>query len=81
MGRLVRRAKRKTLLYLSKPEIRNRLDGPKSDCKSMGVLSSAIAHTSRNFEQIPQNSNQRLAKGYVARGKGKNYQKMGIKYL
>ena len=81
MCQLVRRAKSKTLIYLFKPGIRHRLDGPISDCKSVGVLSSAIAHTSRNFEQIPQNSNQRLAKGYVACGKDKNYQQMGIKYL
>ena len=40
-------------------------DGSISDCKSVGVLPSAITQNSRKFEPIPQSSKKRLAEGSV----------------
>ena len=78
----MRSAKNKTLLYLSKPGISHRLDGPISGCKIVGVLPRAIAQNSyKNSNQFHKIENRRLAEGKFARGKGKNHQKMGIKYL
>ena len=82
LDQLMRSAKNKTLLYLSKPRIRHRLDGPISDCKNVGVLPRAIAQNSHiSSNQFHKIQNRRLAEGKFARGKGKNHQKMEIKYL
>ena len=82
LDQLVRSAKNKTLLYLSKPVIRHRLNGPMSDCKSVGVLLRAIVQNSRiSSNQFYKIQNRRLAEGKVARGKHKNRQKMRIKDL
>lgn len=43
VDQLVGSAKNEILLYLSKQEIRHRLDGPISDCKSMGCFSGTIS--------------------------------------
>ena len=59
----------KTLLHLSEPGIRYRLEGPISDYKSVDVPQKAIAQSSRKFSPIPQNSNCRLTEGGIARGK------------
>ena len=40
---LVSSAKNEMLLYLFKPGIKHRVDGPISDCKSTGLLPRAIA--------------------------------------
>ena len=65
----MRSAKNKTLLYLSEPGIRQKLDGPLSDCKHVGVFPRAIAqnpHISSNqFQKI---QNRRLADGKVSHG-------------
>ena len=70
-----------TLLYLSEPGIRHRMDRPVSDYKSVDVLPSVIAQNFRKFEPIPRNSNRRLTEGSVACGKDKNHHKMRLKYL
>ena len=77
----MRSAENKMLLYLSEPGIRHSLDGPISDCKSVGVLPRDIVQDSQKFKLIQLYSNWRLAEGSVARGKDKNHQKMGMKYL
>ena len=43
VDQLVRSAKNEMLFYLPAPGIRHRLDGPISDCKSVGVLPRTIA--------------------------------------
>ena len=73
----MRSAENKTLLYLSEPGIRHRMDGPISGCKSVGVVPKAIAQNFQKIKPIPQNSNRRLAEGSVECGKDKNHGENG----
>ena len=84
----VRSAENETPFYLYETGIRHRLDGPISDCKSVGVLPRAIASlaNSSQFYECWSNSIQLPIQLHVGRGKCFTWLRQeplenGIKYL
>ena len=75
----MRNTNNKTLLYLIKPGIRHRLDGPISTAKTW--VSIEGPKFSYKFNPIPQNPKPRLTEGKFECDIDKNHQKLGIKYL